>query len=153
MSTAIGDEEKYPESYPKVFWVGLVLGWAVIGVGVRGLLLHAHTVMPTNPRRWIVVLVGSNLVHDFVLLPVVFVAGRILRSVAPPRLLAPLQVGLICSSVVALFSYPLVRDFGHRPDNPTILPRDAAHGLVVVLAAVWIAVIVASALRRKRPRP
>ncbi|MDQ3106589.1 MAG: hypothetical protein M3Q68_02145 [Actinomycetota bacterium] len=138
----------YSDSYPKGYWVGLVVGWFVIAVGLRGLLINADSPMATNPPGWALLLVQSNLAHDFVLLPIVFLVGRIVARVTPRAIRAPVQVGLICSGAVLLFAYPFVRGFGVKPSNPTILPQDEAQGLLVVLAAVWVGIAVATVARR-----
>ena len=139
----------YPDTYPKAFWVGLVVGWFVIAVGIRGLVINANSPMATNPPGWALLLVQSNLLHDFVLLPIVFLVGRIVIRVAPRTLRAPVQVGLICSGSVLLFAYPFVRGFGVKASNPTILPQDEARGLLVVLAAVWVGIALATVASRR----
>lgn len=138
----------YPDSYPKSYWVGLVVGWLVIAVGLRGLVTNADSPMATNPPGWALLLVQSNLAHDFVLLPIVFLVGRIVARCTPRAIRTPVQVGLICSGAVLLFAYPFVRGFGVKASNPTILPQDEARGLLVVLTVVWVGIAVATAASR-----
>jgi len=150
---AAGSE--YPDGYPKAFWVGLVIGWVVIGFGLVGLFANAHAAMGTNPSEWAQLLLKANLVHDFVLLPVVFGVGFVVARVVPARVRAPVQSGLICSGAVTLFAYPFVRGYGRQTVNPSILPRNYATGLAIVLAAIWAiaAVAIARRLLAKRAHP
>src|SRR5206468_3639644 len=73
----------YPDGTPKAFWVALVVGWAIIVAGVRGLLINAHSPMPTNPSSWAGLLLKVSLFNDLVLLPLVFVIGRGISRLAP----------------------------------------------------------------------
>lgn len=143
---------EYPEGYPKSFWVGLVIGWVVIGFGLVGLFANAHAAMGTNPSGWATLLLKANLVHDFVLLPIIFGIGFVVARVVPARVRAPVQAGLICSGTVTLFAYPFVRGYGRNESNPTILPQDYGRGLLIVLAVVWIVVAGLVALRLWKPR-
>ncbi len=146
-------EPTYPTRYPKVFWVGLALGWPLMAVGLGGLLVNRESPMPTNPPGWATTLLLSNLVHDFVLLPVVFLVGRLVAHAVPARVRSLVQGGLICTGIVSLFAFPFVRDYGRQPDNPTILPQNALRGWVLVLAMVWAttaAVGVVQSIRRRR---
>ncbi|MEO7555300.1 MAG: hypothetical protein ABIV94_01680 [Acidimicrobiales bacterium] len=143
---------EYPEGYPKLFWVGLVIGWIVIGFGVVGLFANADATMNTNPSGWATLLVKANVVHDFVLLPFVFGVGYVVARVVPARVRAPVQAGLICSGAVTLFAYPFVRGYGRNESNPTILPQNYGRGLLIVLAVVWIVVAGLVALRLWKPR-
>jgi hypothetical protein len=131
--TDVRTAEDLPRS--RLFWPAVVAGGLIMGVGVRGLLVNAGD---TVPRRWLVVFVGSALAHDLLLAPVVVLLGVAVARLVPVWVRPAVQAGLICSGVVVLFAYPLVRGFGRRADNPTILPLDYGRGLVVVLAAIWL---------------
>lgn len=146
----------YPEGYPRLFWFGLVAGWVVVLVGIRGLLLNATAPMPTHPSGWIQVFVGANLGHDFVLVPLVLLIGWLVVRTVPSSVRAPIQAGLIASGIVAFYAYPSVRGFGRRPGNPSILPQNYGRGLLLVLAFIWLIVagiLVWSAQRRTRANP
>ncbi len=131
------EQADYPTGYPRLFWVALILGWIVVAIGVRGLLVNADARMPTDPPGWALFLVKPNLAHDFLLVPMVLSIGVVVARVVPARIRAPIQAGLICSGIVALFAYPFVRRYGASTSNPTILPQDHTRGLLIVSAGVW----------------
>jgi hypothetical protein len=130
------------------FWVCVALGWVVIGYGVWGLLDNASR---TNPDQWIRWFAGSLIVHDLVVAPLTFVVGALMVGRIPRRYRAPLQGGLIASAIIVLTSWPLMRGYGLRADNPSALPNNYLAGLAFVLAVVWLAVAVI-AMRRWRRR-
>ena len=49
----------------------------------------------------------------------------------------PVTAAVAASGVVLVFSYPLLRHFGRRADNPSILPLDYPRNVAVVLAVIW----------------
>lgn len=134
------------------FWAATAAGWAVIAVGLRGIVEHRIDTRPGELARFVI---GGALLHDLVLAPLVLVVGLAVARVVPARLRAPVQVGAVTSASVTLFAYPLVRGFGLATHNPTSLPHDYAANLVVVLIAVWLAAgasVAVSSGRRTRRR-
>jgi hypothetical protein len=112
-----------------------LLGVAAIGYGGWRLV---HLLASTTARRsWATFFLGSLVGHDFLLAPLVVLAGVLLARVLPPLVKAPVQAGLIVTGVLVLVEWPFVRRYGNRPDTPSALPRDYAHGLLLVLALVW----------------
>ena len=134
------------------FWAGLILGWAVMGFGLAGLLGDAADTHPGDLARWFV---SSALAHDTLVAPVVCGAGWLLARVVPPLVRAPVTGGLVVSGAVALYAWPFLRGYGLRPDNPSALPLDYATGLATVLAAVWLVcgALAVRCWRRARPAP
>lgn len=132
----------------RVFWICAALGWLVIAFGVWGLFDNATR---TNPEQWIRWFIGSLVVHDFVIAPLTFAVGTFLVARIPRPLRAPFQAGLITSAVIVLTTWPLLRGYGLRSDNPSALPNDYLAGLVMVLVAVW-SVVAAVALRAWKRR-
>lgn len=130
---------RVPEARSRLFWPGAVMGWAVMAFAVRG-LLHFHRT--TNPWATVRLVVGLDLVHDFLLVPVVLVIGVVVTRLVPLRLRRPLIVGLLLSGVVTLYAYPFVRGFGRSATTPSRLPNNYATGLVTVLSIVWVVVVV-----------
>jgi hypothetical protein len=122
------------------WWGGLAVGGAVGLIGLAGLLADAPQTMPVVFVAW---LVGLVLVHDFVLAPLVNLAGRLLRDRAPEAWRWPLQLGLITSGVLVLAGVPLLVGVGRRtqPGNASVLPGDYPLALVGVLAVVWLGVL------------
>lgn len=124
------------------------MGWLVIAYGVWGLFDNSSR---TNPEQWIRWFVGSLVVHDFVLAPLTFAVGAMLVS-RVSSLRTPFQAGGIASAIIVLTTWPLVRGYGLRSDNPSALPNDYLTGVVMVLIAVWT-VVAAIAWRTRRRRP
>ncbi len=118
------------------FWGGMVLGWAIMGFGLAGLLGDAEDTHPGDLVRWFV---GGALAHDALLAPLVCAGGWLLARSVPRAVRAPVAGGLVVSAAVVLYAWPFVRGYGLRPDNPSALPLDYATGVAVVLAAVWLA--------------
>ena len=130
------------------FWVSAALGWAVIGVGLRG-IFDKH--LDTRPGQLARFVVGGALIHDLLVAPLVILAAVLLARAVPGRARPFVQAALVVSAVVALFAYPLVRAYGLATNNPTSLPRNYAANLLVVLGVVW-AVTAVLAFRRLRVR-
>ena len=121
-------------SYGKTFWVALVVGTAIMGFGVVSLVQRSGA---TRPPSFSLFFLGAIALHDFVLTPTVMAFGRLL-SPRLPRPARGLMLGAaIVTGTVALASVPVLFRFGRLPSNPSLLPRDSALGLLVVLAAVW----------------
>jgi hypothetical protein len=139
------------------WWTGLAAGGAVGLFGLAGLLRDATKTMPLV---WLAWLVGLLLVHDFVLAPLVLLAGRRLRKWAPESWRWPIQVGLVTSGVLVLASVPVLYGVGRRtqPGNATVLPGRYPLALAGVLLVVWLGVLalgIWSSIggRRRSPSP
>ena len=133
------------------FWIGLVLGWGVMLYGLMGLLEHQRQTHPVVAAKWFV---GAALVHDLVLAPVVFALGWVITRFVSSSVRPFVQGALFVSSVIALYSFPSVRGYGRLSNNPSILPNNYAHGLVLTLAFVWAgAAVLATARLQHRRAP
>jgi hypothetical protein len=143
------------EASPRVFWSGVVLGGAVMGWGVYGLLSQADT-GPVGIRlaRWLGWLVAGLVVHDGVFVPLVLLVGRGLRRVRPVALRTPVQVGLALSLVMTLVAWPLLRGYGRtaQEGNASILPGDYVPAWLTVLAVIWVAAAVLGVVGVRRQR-
>lgn len=132
------------------FWLSAALGWGVIAYGLRGLLQHHVDTRPANLAKFVV---GGALAHDLLFAPLVLVAGLVAVVVfrGPQRAWA--QAALVISGCVALFSYPLVRDYAKVLRNPSSLPHNYAAnaGLTVgaVCAVALTGALVAPVLRAR----
>lgn len=142
--------EEYPDGYSWWFWAGLVVGWIVITIGLRGLVIDASSEMPTNPGHWVLLYVKVSALHDAVVLPVIFIIGRAIDRVVPASIRAAVQAGLICAAIVTVFAYPFVRGFGRKPDNPTVLPQDYLRGLIIILAIVGVGTLLGAMVSWRR---
>jgi Oxidoreductase molybdopterin binding domain len=137
------------------WWTGLAVGGAVGLFGLAGLLTNAAATMPLVWLKW---LVGLLLVHDFVLAPLVHLAGRRLRERTPEPWRWPLQLGLVNSGVLVLASVPVLVGVGRRtqPGNASVLPENYPLALAGVLTAVWLSILVLGiwgSTRRRSPWP
>jgi len=129
-----------------LFWISAAAGWAVIGVGLRGIFMHSIDTRPSNLAKFVV---AGALLHDLLIAPVVIVLGVILARAVPGRARPTVQGALALTAIVALFSYPLVRAYGLATNNPTSEPHNYALNLLIVLGVVW-AVAAGLVLRRFR---
>ncbi len=126
-------------------------GTVMVVWGGYGLMTAARH---PRPVPWLTFFVGSALGHDLLLAPVVVTIGAVAVRLVPPRIRPYVTSGLIVTGVVTLIAYPLLRGYGRRHDNPSIQPLDYTRGLLIVLAAAWLAVAVGAAvgLLRRRGR-
>jgi amino acid transporter len=130
-------------------WIGLALGTPVIAWGIHGMLEASRRTHPAELARWIV---GSALVHDLLVLPVVLAVAVVARRLVPPAAWPAVRWALATTGVLVLVSWPYVRGYGRRPSNPSLLPRSYGTGLLVALAAVWVVAVLMAwvATRRRR---
>jgi hypothetical protein len=117
-------------------WIGLALGLPIVAWGIRGVLLGSRRTHPAELARWIV---GSAVVHDALLLPVVLAVAVLARRVVPSRAWPAVRWALATTGVLVLVSWPFVRGYGRRASNPSLLPRDYGTGVLVAVALVWLA--------------
>lgn len=121
---------------------GAITGTALAAVGVVSLLREPADTNPAAVLRWVV---GLAVVHDVVLVPAVLVVGVVVRRWAPSAWLA---AALLVSGVVTLVAFPFVRGYGRLDDNPSILPRNYARGLALVLVLSWLIALGAALVAR-----
>lgn len=133
-----------------LFWSGAVVGTALMAVGVVELFGSSDLSPPAGVARWVV---GFALFHDLVLAPLTIAAGVATGRVLPGRARSVVQVALLVSAMVALFSVPFVAGWGRAVTNPSILPRNYAQGLLAVVGVVWAAAAVVVFLRLRRRGP
>ncbi len=153
MSAPVGlGDDTVDDDRPRgaVFWVAAGVGWVVMAFGVWGLFDNEGNTKPALLVRWVL---GTLLVHDLLIVPVVIAVGALVGWLLPPRWRGPVRGALALSALAVLFSYPLWRGFGRRPGDPSALPLDYADSLLVVLAVIWVgaaAVLVARWGRARR---
>jgi len=127
-----------------VFWIGLVVGWGVMAYGIWGFLDAHRSTVPARTVWWIG---GTAVAHDAIVAPVVTIVGLGLAALLPRWARGPVATAVAASGVVLLFSYPLLRHFGRRGDNSSILPLDYPRNVAVVLAVIWAAAAVGLVIR------
>lgn len=133
----------------RLFWPCCAAGWAIIAFGAWGLLRDARDTRPPSFVPWFA---GSALVHDLLLAPVVFAVGVLLARTVPPPIRAWVQGVLVTSALVVAGSFPWVAGLGDRADNASLLPGNYVVGLLIVLAAVWLAGTTGALLSVRRAR-
>ena len=140
------DDTEEPADGGATFWVGAAVGWAIIVVGIK-MGLHDREFKPGLLVKWAA---GGLLLHDLVWLPVVAVAGTLATVVLRRRI--PLVVAWAAATtiVMTLIAWPFVRGYGRRADNPSALPLNYAHGLLVYIAVTWLIGIVVLSVSRIR---
>ena len=144
-----GGEDHAAATYGWSFWIGLIVGWSLMGYAVWGMWSQQADTNPPGLVKWVL---GLAL-HDVVVAPVVTVTGLLLAVVLPARIRGPVIAALGVSALVVVLSIPLVRTFGKRELNSSTLPLDYGRNVLVVLVAVWalaLAVIVKRTLGARR---
>lgn len=121
---------------------GYAAGGALMLFGVAGLLADATR---THPLGWVLWFAGGIAVHDFVVAPLVALAGTALRRLRAGR--AVRAASLVSAFVVAAAS-PVVLGFGRRADDPSVLPLPYGRNLLLILAVLWCAAGAAALVRR-----
>ncbi|CAN5505632.1 glycoside hydrolase family 15 protein [soil metagenome] len=140
-------ERPAEETWSRLFWPAVAVGWVMMAIGIRGLFDNAAD---TLPGRWAVLFLGSALVHDLLFAPLVVLLGLLVARARPAWARPYLQGALICTGALLLFAFPFVRGYGRQSANPSILPLDYAKGLVIALAVVWATAIGLALVRRWR---
>ncbi len=138
------DMESDEPTYTTGFWVGLALGGPLVAFGLRGVLTELPGVQLTSFARWFL---GGAIVHDLLLAPAVCALGWILARRLPRSAVAPVQVALVASGIVALVSWPFVRGYGITPGEPSFLSRNYTASVLVVWTVVWAVAVVAIVVR------
>jgi hypothetical protein len=137
----VTDQRNAPSG--KIFWLGLVAGWAVMLFGLAGLLDDASRTHPVNFGVWFL---GSALVHDVLIAPAVFALGFAIVRVVPAGVRPFLRTGLILSAAVLVVAFPMIAGPG-KPGNPSALPRNYPAGLAVILGLIWVGTGIMFALK------
>ena len=146
MSTP-ADERDRPRA--RYFVPVLVVGWALMGVGVIGALGNSDD---ANPAALVRFVVGFDLFHDLVFAPLLFLGAWLIARLAPAPARGPIRAAGALTVLIVLFSRPLVAGYGRRPGNSSTLPLDYGRTVLVLLAAVWAAAALVIAMRVRRRR-
>jgi len=130
------------------FWIGLAIGWAVMAIGVVGLVANRAD---TKPFEVAYRFAELALLHDAVVAPLAFLLAAIATHWLPPVARGPIRGALALSALVIVFALPLVQRLGAR-QNSSVLPVAYGPNLVIVLGAIWLAAaaLVCSRLVRRR---
>jgi len=128
-------------------WATIVVGWVVMIVAVVGVTGDLERDELGSWSRWVV---GSALVHDLVVLPLVLGAGWLLTRLAPVPWRVPLRTAAVVAAVVSLTVWPIAQRWGARDDNPSIMPLPVARNLALIVVALFACALVAGAVAQWR---
>lgn len=132
------------------------IGVAAIGYGALRILTDAKDTKPLALVKW---LIGSLLVHDLLIAPVVVGLGWLLVRFVPPRARTFVQAGLVTGGLVGALGVVLVwRQGKSSARSLALLQQNYAANLLVLLviiAAVTAAcyLISVSLVNRRNTRP
>jgi hypothetical protein len=129
-------------------WIGLALGWTVIGYGVAGALGDADKTMPSHLAVWVI---GAGAVHDLAVAPLLVLVGWLVARLVPGAVRRPVTAGLVLSAVVLLVGVIPLRGYGDRA-NATLHPIDYGTAIGAVLTMIWLAVAASCVLVVRRQR-
>ncbi len=120
-----------------LFWCTLAVGWGIIAFGLHGIVSNWSE---SNPPVLLRTVIGLNVINDALVAPALVLVAVASRRLLPRWSLVPVQVGLIVSASVVLYSYPLVGSWGKSVrSGASRLPWNYAHNLALVLGVVWTA--------------
>lgn len=148
-----GDGADAATPYPRSFWPAVAVGWALMAVGLLGILGRldhfAGAVPWARVATWVV---GAALVHDLVVAPVACAAGLLVARLVPRSYRAVVGAALVATALLVAVAWPGVRGYGRLPTDPSVQPNDYASGLATVLALVWGAAAVTAVVAGRRRR-
>ncbi|MEZ5170453.1 MAG: hypothetical protein R3A49_06870 [Acidimicrobiia bacterium] len=132
-----GDPSPADNTYGARFWVGVVIGGAVMAYGAIGLIRNLSGDALVS---WGLFFIGADLLHDSLFAPAAFLAGAVLARLLPVPWRTPVMAGCIISASVLLVVLPPLIGLGGNPGNPTLHPIDYTTSTITALAIVWGAV-------------
>ena len=116
------------------FWVGAVIGGAIVAFGVHGLWVNERS-GAISAAQW---LVGGALLLDLVVVPVAALVGWATKRVVPRWAWPVARAALLTSAILIVVAAPLVTHQGGVPGNATVRPRDYGAGLAWALGLTWV---------------
>lgn len=130
-------------------WLVIVLGWALVVGAVVGALGDDRLRGAGSWVRW---LVGSAVVHDLVVLPLVVATGWAVSRFVPLAWRTPVRTAAVVGAIITATVWPIARRWGARDDNPSILPLPVGRNLLVLLMLLAVAAVAAGAVTHLRQR-
>ncbi|MGQ0826321.1 MAG: hypothetical protein ACT4OX_15035 [Actinomycetota bacterium] len=129
--------ERAPDELGTRFWIFAVLGAAVMAYGVWGALDESAATHPRSLATWIV---GADLLHDFLIAPLVATVGAAIARVVREPWRTPVRAGVIVTAVVVVVGFPAWGGYGRDrvPDNTSVAPLDYTTAILTVLSGVWL---------------
>ncbi len=142
------DATAHAPAHGRLFWAGVVVGGAVVVIGLWGLIDETRPVRRVNVALF---LAGAGVAHDFLWAPLVVAVAAATRRV-PAAARAWVRAGLAATAFVLLFAAPVLRGEGRFADHPSALPLPYARNAAAVLGAIWVTVGAGLFLRARRDR-
>jgi hypothetical protein len=137
----------------------MLAGYGVMAVGLVGLVRSVPERAAVRVAAWVL---AADLLHDFVLAPLVCVAGLVVARFVAAPFRWPVRAASIGTGIVLLVAYPALRGFGRQtaPGNDSVQPLDYTTAVLTVLVVVWALALawacvnlVSRTQRGRRPRP
>jgi hypothetical protein len=132
------------------------IGVVTIGYGALRILTDSKDTKPIALLKW---LIGSLLVHDLVIAPVVIGIGWLLARFVPPRARTFVQAGLVSGGLVGALGVLLIwRQGKSSARSLALLQQNYAANLLVLLVIIAVAtaccyLISVSLVNRRNTRP
>jgi hypothetical protein len=123
-----------------------LLGLAAMSYALLG-AARDNDVLPVRHTGFLATVL---VLHDAALVPAVIAVSVLVHRAVPPPHRAVLQAALIATAAATAVALPLVLGYGRTADNPSALTRDYAHGLLALLALIWLTAAVTLVVRRSR---
>lgn len=121
-----------------------LVGVGAIGYGAVGLIGHQPVGNLVSQAIFLAAVVAT---HDAILLPVALAIGVATVRWTPAWLRGPVLAALYITAVLTVVALPFVIGAGRAADNPSALPLNYAHGLLIAVAVVWAAAGAVAATR------
>jgi hypothetical protein len=127
-----------------------VLGVGAIGYGILRIFTDAKDTKPLALLKW---LIGSLLVHDAIIAPVVIGVGWLLARFVPDRARRYLQAGLICGGLISAVGVLLIwRQGTSSAAALALLQQNYLLNLLILLALVALACLAGYAAEVSRSK-
>jgi len=126
------------------------VGVGIMAVAVWGIVRDRGYTNPVGLAIW---LGGGVALHDFVLAPLVLLAGAVVVRVVPGTARGPVVVGLVTAGTLILVGAAVILGSRRTVANPTVLPGSypaALLGALAVVASATTAVVMVRRWRRGR---
>jgi len=109
------------------------LGLFLLGYGAYRLLGNPNASHPPRLATW---LIGAIVLHDFVLTPVVLGVGFVITRTIRPRARRYVQGALVASALVTAITIPMIYRRGKGLPGKTLLERNYAANLALIVALI-----------------
>jgi len=116
--------------------IAFAVGYGIMIFGALGLLRAVSLRRAGQVAAWVA---AADVLHDFVLAPLVCVLGLVIARRVAPTWRWPVRAGAIGTALVLALAYPAMRGFGREsaPGNPSVLPLDYRTAVLTALGIVW----------------